>query len=313
MTWLAWRQFRANAALAVVATTAVTVVLVLTRDHVAGVDDPEELSTVYTSLRLLGTALVGWPALVGAFWGAPLLARELESGTHRLAWTQSVTRRRWLATKLTVVGVVAVIVTAVFSLVFTWWSLPFDQFGNRIGTANFGQRGITPVAYALFALVLGTIAGAVLRRTLPAMAATLLGFFVVRFSFQWLVRPHLVTPVVASRPSNEFGIQEVSSAASGAWVLSSETLDAAGHVIHDTAYAGEFGHEMARVCGITIDSDSTQAERIACINDLGLRDVVKIHPADHFWALQAWEAASFLGLAAILAAACFWWIRHRTA
>ena len=31
------------------------------------------------------------PALAGLFIGAPLLARELEHGTHRLAWTQSLT------------------------------------------------------------------------------------------------------------------------------------------------------------------------------------------------------------------------------
>jgi hypothetical protein len=70
---------------------------------------------------------------------------------------------------------------------------------------------------------------------------------------------------------------------------------------------------MAQVCGLTIDSDSTQAERIACVNRLGIRDVVTVQPAGRFWALHGWEPASFLALATVLAILCYWWIRHRTA
>ena len=98
MMWLAWRQFRANALLAEAAAVAVTAVLLATQQRVAELAGTDELGTGYESLRLLGTGLIGVPAFIGAFWGAPLLARELEAGTHRLAWTQSITRRRWLTT-----------------------------------------------------------------------------------------------------------------------------------------------------------------------------------------------------------------------
>jgi hypothetical protein len=291
-------------------TAAVVVVLLVTRDHVAARAGSEELSTGYESLRLFGTALVGVPAFIGAFWGAPLVARELEAGTHRLAWTQSVSRRRWLATKLAIAIAWAVVVTGVLSLLFTWWSLPFDRLGNRIGTANFGQRGIAPIAYAVFALILGTLLGTLIRRTLPAMAATLAAFFVVRFTFQWVVRPRLMSPATVTRPTNTFGTQE-GTAVEGGWVLSGRTVDWAGRVVHD-AWAGDVGLAMERVCGLTVDGRSTERERIACVNRLGIHDVVRVHPADHFWPLQAWESAVFLGLAALLAAACFWWLRHRT-
>ena len=156
MTWLAWRQARAQALVAVGATAIVAVVLVATRAHIASTPE-EDLSTFYSSLQLLGTVLIGVPAAIGAFWGAPLLARELELGTHRLAWTQGVTRGRWLATKLVVLAAATIVVTAAFAALFTWWSLPLDAHGNRIGTANFGQRGIAPIAYALFALALGAL------------------------------------------------------------------------------------------------------------------------------------------------------------
>ena len=115
-----------------------------------------------------------------------------------------MTRGRWLTAKLAIAVLAAVVLVGAFSALFTWWSLPLDHFGNRIGTANFGQRGIVPVAYSLFALSLGTLFGTILRRTLPAMAATLLGFFVVRFAFQLFVRPHLLAPVSVSRPTALF-------------------------------------------------------------------------------------------------------------
>ena len=307
MMWLAWRQFRANGVLASILMVAVVVVLVVTRGHIAHIPDPDKLSTGYKSLRFLGTALIGVPALVGAFWGAPLIAHELETGTHRLAWTQSVTRRHWLATKLGVISVAAVAITGAFSLVFTWWSLPLDHFGNRIGTANFGQRGIVPIAYALFALALGTLAGAVLRRTLPAMAVTLVGFLAARFAFQLAVRPHLVTTVTATLPNNLFGQRESSGTTNGGWVLSSKTIDAAGHAVNNA----QIDQIIRQSCHVTRQTTTSDLGR--CADHLGFHDVVRMHPANQFWSLQVLEAASFVVLAVVLTVACFWWIRHRTA
>jgi hypothetical protein len=303
VTWLAWRQFRANAALAALATAAVMALLVATRHTVAAAANPGDLSTGYQNLRLLGTGLVGVPAFVGAFWGAPLVAREVEAGTHRLAWTQSVTRHRWLATKLILVGLVAILLTGAFSLVFTWWSLPFDHFGNRIGSANFGQRGIVPMAYALFALALGTFAGTVLRRTLPAMATTLAVFMVVRFSFQWVVRPRLLAPVTTNLPIGLYGPREGASATGGGWIVSTRTVDGDGHTVTS----------IDRVLseGCHLDRNSTPRDFTRCADRLGIHDVVKMHPADQFWTLQAWEAAGFVALAAALTLATFWYLRHR--
>ncbi len=307
MTWLAWRQLRASLVVATVATAAVVGVLLATRGHVAAVAGTDRLSTFDDSLRLLGTALVGVPVLVGAFWGAPLVAHELEAGTHRLAWTQSTTRRRWLVTKVAVAAVAAVVLTGLFSLVLTWWSAPFDALGNRIGTADFGQRGIAPVSYALFALVLGTLAGAVLRRTLPAMAATAAGFFVVRFAFQLAVRPHLLSPITRTQPSDVVGQPAGGPAGEGGWVLARTTVDGVGHVIApdrlDATLAGR--------CGLT--RASTGAEWASCAERLGVHDIVRVHPAGHFWPLQVAESVAFLVLAAVLAVACDWWIHHRTA
>jgi ABC-type transport system involved in multi-copper enzyme maturation permease subunit len=235
MTWLAWRQFRAQAILAAAATLVTAAVLVATHGRVA----PTGMSRAVDSLQLLGTALIGLPAFIGAFWGAPLVAREIESGTHRLVWTQGVSRARWLAAKLAVAGVVAVVTTAVVSAVFSWWSQPLDAAGNRIGTANFGQRGVAPVAYALFALALGTLLGAVTKRTLPSMAATLVGFFVVRFAFQLLVRPHLLATSLVARGRT-----------GGTWVLSSRSTAKVVHVHAADQFWALQGLEAAAFLGL---------------------------------------------------------------
>ena len=121
------------------------------------------------------------PAIIGVFWGAPLVARELEAGTHRLAWTQSVTRTRWLATKLGVTTLAAAATVGLLTFAVTWWSQPLDgalsstQGGlpSRITPVTFAMRGVVPVGYAVFAVVLGATLGAVFRRSLPAMAVTL--------------------------------------------------------------------------------------------------------------------------------------------
>jgi ABC-type transport system involved in multi-copper enzyme maturation permease subunit len=295
MTWLAWRQQRAGALFAVAGTVAVVVLLVIT--HHLVVQHAGDGYRPLQDLRLLGTGLIGVPAFLGAFWGAPLLTREYEAGTHRFVWAQSVTRRRWLLTKLGVAAAVTATLTAVFSLMFTWWSQPLDRLGNRVGTANFGQRGIAPVAYALFGLALGALVGALMRRTLPAMAATLAGFFVVRFAFQSLVRAHLLATVTTPLPTGLFGGREGTTASAGGWILSTRTVDAAGH----TLSPADVDNLVARC---NPGQAASRVDSTACTNRVGLQDVVRWHPASQFWPLQLLESGIFVAMAALLALAC---------
>lgn len=142
MTWLTWRQFRPSAlpVLALLAALLGALALApmpdvdpdrLIRDLVAG----GPAVTVYTVALL---ALIGLPAAVGVFWGAPLVARELEAGTHRLVWAQSVSRSRWLASKLGLIGLTAVAGAALLSLLFTWWCAPIDRALNAGQAAPSG-------------------------------------------------------------------------------------------------------------------------------------------------------------------------------
>jgi len=46
----------------------------------------------------------------------------------------------------------------------------------------------------------------------------------------------------------------------------------------------------------------------ACIGKL--REVLVYQPASRYWAFQSYETVIFLGLAIVLGAFCFWWMRR---
>ena len=304
MIWLAWRQLRLGIAFAGALAIAVVVVLIATRPEAVQAAGGAIASDV-RSLRLLGSVLVAVPTFIGAFWGAPLLAREYEAGTQRLVWTQSITRTRWLATKLAVTGVAAIVVTGLYSFAFTWWSQPLDRFDNRIAPAIFSQRGIAPIAYTLFALALGVLAGAVLRRTLPAMAVTIVGFGVVRVAFQEFVRAHLLPTSTAVVHTDYFSRRDGSAVGARDWILSSQTVNRNGHALTDSRIE-RIVRDSCHIARSTTPKDLTR-----CVDGLGIHDLVTVHPASQFWSLQAVEAACFVALAAALAALCLGLLRRR--
>jgi hypothetical protein len=304
MTWLAWRQLRVQAVILVAALLVIVIALVATRAHVVDAyssSGNHELTGLYVWLRLLGTVLIGLPAIIGAFWGAPMIAAELEARTHRLAWTQSVTRDRWLAVKLVLTAAVAVAVVGIFAAAFTWWCAPLDATdASRISPANFPQRGFISIGYTLFALALGVFLGAVTRRTLPAMASTLIAFLVARLGIQKLLRPHLVS--VTTLRTDPFG-----SGPHGAWIISSRTLDAAGHQVS----AHNLENHLAAVCHITRATPDVDKALATCAHQQGIYDLTRAIPASSFWQLQALELVVFVALAVLIVGGTFWWLRQR--
>lgn len=138
-------------------------------------DCPAVTSAFLLNDRALQIALrfpiIVLPGLLGIFWGAALIARELETGTFRFAWTQGITRTRWMAVKLGVAGLASMAVTGLLSLLVTWWSSPLDTVSaDPFGT--FDERGLAPVGYAAFAFALGVTAGfSSAARSLPWSSA----------------------------------------------------------------------------------------------------------------------------------------------
>ena len=280
----------------------------------------------------LGVLVVAAPGLIGMFWGAPLVAREFEDGTFRLAWTQSVTRTRWMAVKLAVAGLASMAAAGLLSLVVTWWSGPLDRAAlNQFGT--FDQRDIVPVGYAAFAFALGALAGALIRRTLPAMAVTLAVFVAARLAVLTWVRPRLFSPVLRSLALNPastgYGQEGTLSvlfsaptltpappALPNTWITSIGVVNARGQGLTGRALAsacpgigqgrsgGGPGHSRAPQSVVTRLQD--------CVAKIGAtyHEALAYEPASRYWPLQWYELAIFLGAALVLAAACVWRIRR---
>ncbi len=153
----------------------------------AALDFDQRFSGLDTYFEL---ALFALPGLAGVFIGAPLLAREFEQGTVRLVWTQGITRLRWLGIKLGLILTGALVVSAVLALAGA--RLVWSQegiFSSRWYTSDI--QGPAFVGHVIFALALGTAAGALIRRTVPAMGATLVAFVAIQLAVFIWVRPVL--------------------------------------------------------------------------------------------------------------------------
>ncbi|HUN35186.1 MAG TPA: ABC transporter permease [Trebonia sp.] len=327
-------RFRVQAAVAAGGLLIVAVILAVTGPHLAHVyaatlrtctqqgNCALALSTLPPSpdgaLRaLLDGLIVAVPGLTGMFWGAPLAARELEAGTFRLAWTQGITRTRWLAAKLAVIGAASMLTAGLLSLMVTWWASPIETAGmDRITPGVFHSGGIVPVGYAAFAFTLGVTAGLLTRRTLPAIAITLVIFAAVQLAVPAFLRPQLITPVHASSPLAIASITEMGTTNAGApgggslfvqaqpdipgaWILSSDLVTPAGRPAN-TLPAGQ-------ACS---ENQSRQACK-AYIAGFHLRHSVTYQPGSRYWALQWYETAIYLAAALILAGLCFLRIRPR--
>ncbi len=272
------------------------------------------------------------PALLGMFWGAPLLARELETGTYRLAWTQSVSRSRWLLTKLGVNGLAAVLLAGLVTLTVTWWYRASDLVATD-QYAVFDRRDLAPVGYALFAFAVGALLGAVLRRTLPAMAATLGLYVVARVATTLWVRPHLLPPVrtVTSLLHAQFGfvaengspvtMVATGSGPPGAWTLSSSFVTASGHVAGSAELAGFVHRHCAAIAtppsgppGNALPPANAAAEFDACRRHAAqtFHLLVTYQPASRYWTFQWIETGIFAALGLLAAAGCYWWVTRRT-
>src|ERR1700693_5463343 len=125
-------------------------------------------------------ALITLPVLLGVFIAAPLLSREFEQGTYLLAWSQSITKLRWAVVKIGLLAASVVVAATALALLVIWWHGPLDVAGFNGPWDAFDIGGAAPIAYATFALALGTLAGLLIRRTVPAMALTLFVFAGVR-------------------------------------------------------------------------------------------------------------------------------------
>jgi hypothetical protein len=317
MIRLSWLQFRIQAVTAAAALCAAAAILAATSPHRA------LNAGFYHWLYMAGiVVLYLTPAMIGIFWGAPLISRELETGTYRLAWTQSISRTRWLAVKLGLGCLVSMATAGLLSLMVTWWSGPLDQldqFNNyRLSPLTFGARDLTPIGYTAFAFALGVTIGLLLRRAVPAIAVTLAVFAAVQVAVPLGVRPYLIPPVRTVSALSASNITAVGDGGPGggggkapntslsvtakadipgAWVYSSQVTAPDGSI--------SIGSEP-RPCVSGSYSACTTA-----LTRLHLRQVVTYQPASRYWAFQFAETGLYLLLALLLAGFCLLRVNRR--
>lgn len=342
MTWLTWRQFRAQAITTLAAMAAYVLLLAASGMRLAhmfavrGLDDCRSgctdlagrfaMSLNHNGFTVLFLFSAGMnllaPLLIGLFWGAPLIARELETGTAALAWNQSVTRTRWLAIKLAVGGLAAMAVAEALALMQDWWAAPISQAINdgatftiapsRFSELNFVTHGVVPLGYAAFAFALGVAAGVLFRRTIPAMAVTLAIFIGLQIAMPLWIRPNLAPPDHAIIPVTSLSLDSASAYGqdsanftatasvvprqTGAWLMSSGPVNAAGQATSTTP-AGCRGTGPAAFLG--------------CLGSHGIRESISYQPASRYQTFQFAETGLYLALALALAGYCFWQLSRR--
>lgn len=318
MIWLTWKQHRRQVLFAVLGLAALAAVMVPTGLRMHEVFDDSGLGSClsglgtgtlapnkdvdacnalgvsfqnqFKELSFVGILFVVLPLLVGLFFGAPLVSRELEHGTHRFVWTQGVGRLRWALVKFGSLAAVGALLSVGYALGVSWWYAPLAANGNgRLGYLWFDVQGVAPVAYTLFAVALGICAGTLCRRVLPAMGLTLAAFAVVRVGIETLLRPHYLP---AKTLSYGLASSRGPNPASGDWVADLGVRDGKGRMVlsdaaiscpPDAAGAGPCAKEMADR-GLGAGSHNWQ----------------RYQPGERFWTFQGIETGIFLALAVLL-------------
>ncbi|MFG2286407.1 ABC transporter permease [Streptomyces sp. NPDC048595] len=313
--WLVWRQHRLVLGVLLAGSVAAAVWGAVLRGRMAGFIDAHHLAgcslislvprcagtqeavgafraAYHPSLQLAELGLVLLPTLIGVFLGAPLIARELEAGTHQLVLTQSVGPLRWLAAKLALPALIVLAATSGLSAVFAWlWQVGGDEVSGSYwySLLGFGSLGPIPVAYSLLGLAAGTLTGLLLRRTVASMALTLAAMIVAQSAFH-LLRPHLMAATTI-----EFGRGAATSAPDDSWVLGEGWITRSG--------ARLTSEDM----GCRPDGDFD-----ACLREHQVTGrFLDQHPVAHHWPLAWIEAGLVLAVAAALTAVAFRVMRRR--
>jgi ABC-type transport system involved in multi-copper enzyme maturation permease subunit len=294
MIWVTWRQHRSQAiaCLALLAVLAVYAVIEGTSMRTAfsndgltstclartqGIACPAAVQAFYNEF---GSAVnvAFWsvtlivPGLIGVLIGGSLIARELEYGTWRLAWSQTVPRARWLAVKLTLVTGGLIVLGAAMTAVITWYRAPMDQLTGHLIQNSYDYEGLVLTAYILCAFGFAVLAGLLIRRSVPAMIAAFIPWLVIRLVIEFVFRKHFLTPVTGPIGAN---------------------------CLHGIG------------CGTGIGFVPGAVGRIGDLALTVNGNLVTYQPADRFWPFQFIEAGIFVALTAAALGATIWLLHRR--
>jgi hypothetical protein len=249
------------------------------------------------------------PALIGAFVGAPVLARELETGTFRFTWTQGFGPWRWTLAKLVLLGIAAAAAAGALSVLLSWYYHPYLAAGNQnvslselspLDTGVFSLRGIAFAAWTLAAFAIGSLAGLLISRVVAAIIATLVAYTGLAVAAALFLRQHYMTPLVTSRPN-----------VPGSALVVSQWWTKGGR--------GVFGGRppltlLQRLCPPTTARHikPSPGSLAQCLSQHGYTQWTRYQPAGRFWTFQWIEAGWLLALSVLLGGLAVWLV-HRPA
>jgi hypothetical protein len=309
MVWLTYRQHRLEFGVLLIAALALVIVLIALAQYFAGVrlavglescpnvfGTPEclakfdEYRRQTSGLRGFILALYLYPVVVAGFLAPVIFSRDFERGTHRLVWTQGITRMRWVGTKLGIVFAMAVVAALTIAA--------FGGLGGELQQrtdpwASFDFQGPAFVSYLVFAVALGAALGVLLRRTIVAMLASLLLFAGIRILIEWKLRPNFLPPVVIPA-----GGPNLIALPQDAWHLGVRYVYASG---------ADFPQEQYD----TLMRNFRGGDLYAYLRSHDVVAMSYYHPADQYWLFQSIEAAIFLALSALLVLVTVWLVRRR--
>jgi hypothetical protein len=321
MIWVGWRQQRVETLIAAALVAVLAAVAIPTGVHMASVYAHEGLAACtgtanqvtcsnavssflirFTGLNVLFTWSALLPALAALLFAAPFVL-DLDNATYRLYWTQSITRRRWIVTKLTLAVAASVAVAVCLVVLATWLRAPLDHLNGRMSASVYDSEGIVPLAYALFVLGVAVAIGAVWRRTVPALLVAFVVYVVGRaFMDSWL-RQRLLSPVKTTWLASRSGPN-----LNQALVIDQFVSDKHGHQL-----AGPPGH-----AGPCIESSGPLGTHTSvCVQPHAFGAHVYMtavyQPASRFWELQGVEFGLVAGVGILLILAAAWWTQKRIA
>ena len=241
------------------------------------------------------------PVLVGVFVGAPLLARELETGTFRFAWTQGCGRWRWAVAKLALLAIAVTAAAGAFSLLFSWFYQPFfaERLDGVLAPQLFNLRGVDFAAWTLLAFALGAIAGVLIPRTVPAMAASLAVWAGLDLATVLFLRKHYQTPLV-TKGSPSYN--------NPPWVVGQWYTGPNGAPVSQQTLRNVMGHAPASVRNSLNPNAAT-----AYLSAHHYTQWSAYQPESRFLHFQLIEGGWLLALSLILIVATVWLVRHRAA
>lgn len=323
LAWVAWRRYRTTL-LSLVGLLGVLAVLLLIRGHqirdaYAAVQTcaPQasarcrfafaQFRDTYANTGLLGASFVWLPAIIGAFAGAPLLARELESGTFRNTWTQGAGRTRWMVA-LTVAGALGVAaLSEALGLLVTWFQQPLFYSGlqQRLHASFFPVTGIVVIGWSLTAFAVGVFLGLLTRRLLPALALTLAAWTGLAFLAGSVLRDRYAAPLVTSNlqtASSDLPVDQ--------WWTKSGVRATDAQI-----------NQVLQAVGVPpIDGGNIQAgpgsntvDPVQYLLQHGYLQMTSYQPDNRYWTFQWIEFAWLTTLSALLLAASIWLLRRRPA